>query len=325
MSRSRGATGAVSKLEPILQPIHPRILSLQQQYAIKDNKNFDIALLHEYSLTLEIGLASITLTAFHPTERRVLTTEKYLLQHSPTTADILAALEELFKEHVFLSAGFWKEVIVVINNFKHVLVPQELFDKDKAPELMKPCVSVDLEQDELLVDEHPTVGIVNAFFMRRALKEFFAGRYPNSEVRFVHHAGLIVAALRSVMQRELSEGTKVALVVGDRQFSVSIFRQQEMRYHNSFIYTQEADFIYFILLVVRELGLDREQDQLLLYGDISTESALYEKLKLYFHKISFGSRPANLQFNFHFDELEDHQFIKFAGMEVYDQIKSGQS
>lgn len=291
-------------------------MNLQSQLQIKDDK-FDIQRLHEYTLTLELGLGFFDVSVVDTTNKRLLAVEKFTIEFTPTTKDVIAALEQLFKQHSFVSAGFWKRVFIAINNVKYALIPSEYFNQDDPIAALRPICTVDLEVDKVFSTSHPDLGLYNTYLMRKELVQWFRGRYPNSDVLFIHQTDVILEAVRK--HYSASEANYVAVIAYQGKFTMVMFQAGKLQYLNSYVYTSEADFVYFILFTIKELHLERESVKVELFGDVAKEGAIYKKLVPYLPQVAMGKRPKWLSYGFQFDEMHDHQFMRYGGIYLTDK------
>ncbi len=60
---------------------------------------------------------------------------------------------------------------------------------------------------------------------------------------------------------------------------------------------------------MKELNLDPETCKVILYGELSLDSAIFNLLYKYIRYINFGSKPNQIQFSYRFDEIMDHRYF----------------
>ena len=90
------------------------------------------------------------------------------------------------------------------------------------------------------------------------------------------------------------------------QFEVIHAPNGQLKFFNSFQYQSKEDFIYYLLYVMEQLKLDREQSKIILVGEIEKDSAIFKLLYTYINEVTFGEKPKNVQFSAVLNQLNNH-------------------
>ena len=93
---------------------------------------------------------------------------------------------------------------------------------------------------------------------------------------------------------------------------------QKLIYYNQFIIKQFADYVKYIMLVMKALNMDQNKSQVVLWGYIGKNSPHYQEFYKYIRNVTFGDRPDHLKFGYMFDEMQDHHFFDLLSMNLLD-------
>jgi hypothetical protein len=80
-------------------------------------------------------------------------------------------------------------------------------------------------------------------------------------------------------------------------------------YYNQFQIKQFSDYIRYIMLVMKSMGMNQETSQVVLWGYIGKNSPHYEEFVKYIRNVLFGDRAQHLKFGYLFDEIQDHHYF----------------
>jgi hypothetical protein len=86
--------------------------------------------------------------------------------------------------------------------------------------------------------------------------------------------------------------------------------------HNKYEYHTPADFIYFVLLVADQFAIDREQTELVLLGEVNTNSQIYEITYRYFRHVTFQGKPSQISFARVFEQFPKHLHFNLYNLEA---------
>ena len=94
----------------------------------------------------------------------------------------------------------------------------------------------------------------------------------------------------------------------EKENYLNFCQQVEPLFYNSFHYSVKEDFIYFLIFVFEQLGLNPETTSLVLMGEIEKESAIFETIFQYIRNISFIPRNQAIDYSDVFDKLPSHYY-----------------
>lgn len=268
---------------------------------------FDVELIHQYTLLLNIGTRDLQVLIVDSAADRVVFLEDYVLPNITSHHDLLGVLQQIFDGHSLLHAGFWNEIIVSVKNQKFVQVPASLFLPEAAADYLQFNAAFDPELEECLFTENKSAEAITVFAIWKDVKNWLSQLYPAKPITFVHQSAAMIAG---VLNHAPSRSDSPLYVYVDRfRLHVLYCDQGKLVYYNQFTVKQFSDYVKYIMLVMNSLNMDQKTSQVVLWGYIGKNSPHYQEFYKYINNVSFGSRPGKLQFGYLYDEVQDHHFF----------------
>ncbi|WP_020526283.1 DUF3822 family protein [Flexithrix dorotheae] len=289
------------------------IIHNSTKYNLVD-QNFDINLLSQYKLFIKLHKTGVTVFVVDSSNSRCLALEKYQYELALTDNALIVSLQNVWSNHNFLNAGFWKEVVVIPSDLKFAFVPSELLSTEiKAVDYLRLNAPVNLANTLVKQADSPDYKTTCCFSIGKSLYEWVNSYYPTISTKVIHNNTCFLWGLY-----KLNQGKQKKLFVnveGDIVTIVSI-DGKNLKYINSFEFHSESDFVYYIMLVVQELNIPAKEVELKIWGSFDEESDYIPELKKYIKHVQLGKRPTGLKFNYQFDEISE--FHNFDVLSAYD-------
>jgi hypothetical protein len=282
------------------------IATFKQIKKIRDDR-FDEESIHEYSLLINIGPRDIQVAVLHGPENLVLFLQDYVFPGVSSTQELIDALDELFEQHAFLKAGFWKTIKLSFKNQKLVQVPRELFVQESAAKYLKFNAPINKTLDEVFHIDMRSSQAVTIFAVQKDLKGFFEKTYPKNQFTITHQSA---ALIEGVLEQAHNQPDNPLYLYIDR-FKLHLLSvvENELVYYNQFSIQNFQDYVKYIMLVMKTLNMDQESSHVVLWGYIGNNSPHYHEFSKYISRITFGKRPRHLTFGYPFDEVQNHHYF----------------
>lgn len=296
-----------------MEAIHSATYKLVKR--IKDSK-FDVDELHHYCLSMQIGIRDFQMSITDTRTDTCLLLEDYILQDVKTINARLQVLAKLFENHHLLMAGFWSSIKLSLKSHKFSLIPATHFVEDSVRDyLMLNCTINDSVESEYTY-KHTSSNVVNAFAADKRLVSWINSLYPNKEIEVIHQGS---ALIEGILKYNTETESKIVYCILDRGIMhVFVSENHKLHYYNQFSIKEAKDYVKYVMLVFKEFNLNQRTQKVMLWGNISKGSDHYKLFSKYIGNISFGKRPGNLKFNYHFDELADHQYFDLLSVYLCD-------
>lgn len=273
------------------------------------SSSFNTEHIEQYALCFKLHAGIFEAVAFHITDKVLVYYERFSLSK---TLPLQEVLQQLITQHPFLGAGYWKEIALLEPESPFIQVPSEFFRADQAAEVLQLHSNFKSETTRTTFVHHTSFSLVNVSGANNDVTSILAGLYPLRELQCAHVSDAILHGLQLLPEK--LDYRYLHLFVNRNTLIVAFFRTGNLHLLNSYQFDTPEDFIYYVLFIITELGLDKDDTELLLWGDIGASFAgRLSILQRYFPQVNFGSRPKGLQYHYQFDELESYAAFDLFG------------
>lgn len=263
---------------------------------IKDD-TFSVDEIYKYTLCFKIARQEIEIGVFDAAHNRYLVYESYPIDKE---ADEVVLLEQIYKNHLFIAAGYWKKIMLISTIPKFSYVPEEFFSTKNAIDLLRFNTEVETDKLDVCYLTHTKQQISCVFAVEKHLLRWVKGKYPYQEISYLHENSCVLEGLLS--DSNLLESRDLYLFAHKNRLTALAFKQGYLQYINTFSYQTPQDFIYYSLLVIEKLGFQKHSTNIILYGNL--EKDIFNNLEKYVSNIKIGKRPSGITFSYKFDELK---------------------
>ena len=269
-------------------------------------ESFDILELHDYVLSLQIGVKDFQFCVTNASKKVVLF-ESYSFENVKTVNTRVQAIADIYKNNEVLSAGFWKEVVVSFKTHKYTLVPENIHAENADLDFLEVNSVINPIIETVYHCAHKSLGLVNVFTGDLRLMKLIKSFYQSIELKVLHQGSTFIEGITTV---DPASREREMLVNVDRGiFHIVIFKNNSLHYYNQFAIKKNEDGLRYIMLLFQELGLKQSETNITFWGSIDANSKFIVLLGKYVRNISFGKRPSALSFDYVFDEIPEHKFF----------------
>jgi len=281
---------------------------------VKDKKHFDIELLHDFDLYLQIGDRDFQLAVVNAKENRVLIVEDFILAKYRDLSDKISILEGIFDSHHFLMAGFWKNVKVSFKNNLFSLVPSHLFEENASREYLKLNTAMHPDRDEYLYYKLVHSEAVCAFAVDVEMLNWLKGLYPNVPLQIIHQSASIIEGALRYFRNQQAE--YIFAFIDRFKLHITVTDSGKLKYYNQFIVNEASDYYKYLKMVMKEFKVQEDSDHLYVWGFAGRKSPYYTSLKNSFTNLNLGTRQNHLKFSYIFDEMPDQLYFDLFSMHL---------
>jgi len=282
---------------------------------IKDDL-FDEEFIDQYDLLISIGTRDFQLLVIDSRESKVLLLEDFVLPGLTSNEELIQILDQLFDSHALLKAGFWKRIKVSIKNLKFVQIPEELYAEDSSAEYLKFNAGIDPEHEDCLGSLSPRAKAVTVFAVDSKLKKWLDGIYPINPPTYTHQSNALIEGTLNFAKGRLDN--PLYIYVDRFKLHIMACQDGELLYYNQFAIKQFSEYIRYIMLVLKSLGMDQRSSQVVLWGYIGANSPHYHEFYKYISNVRFGDEPDYLTFGYVFDEVPEHHYFDLFSLHLVD-------
>jgi hypothetical protein len=277
------------------------------------DERFDVDLINQYDLLIHVGPRDMQVGVIDSRESKMLLLEDFVFPLLTSQDEVLQVLEQLFDDHSLLKAAFWKVIKISIKNNKFVQVPQVLFVEESQEEYLKFNAQINHEKEYVQSVINKQSNAATVFTFPKDLKDWFQKLYP-SNVVFIHQSAVLIEGITQVSKSR--DDNPLYIFVDRFKLHIVYAKKGKLIYYNQFVIKQFAEYVKYIMLVLKTLNLSQESSQVVLWGYIGRNSPHYNEFYKYINNVVFGQRPKHLKFGYMFDELQDHHFFDLYSMHL---------
>lgn len=204
-----------------------------------------------------------------------ITYEPYILNSGISMA---ANLREAFRSEIILQERYIH--VLVMLDTPVLMIPLDLFREDEQSTLYQHSYSGH-EQDEIANTILPDLNCAAVFSINHDIKLVL-------EDHFEHpcFTAAIAPVWRYLHQRSyMGVRAKLYAYFHDHRMEVFSYAQNRFKFCNSFETHDAHDALYYLLYAWKQLGLQAEQDELHIVGDITDQEWLTEEAQKYLKRV----------------------------------------
>ena len=267
------------------------------------DETFDPAHPGAYNLYLLVGPAHLCLAVADVDRRKFVALEEYALP--------AGGVAELAAAHDFLNLRGWNAVRLAVTGRAFTLLPAPLFRAgDEAAALRLHHALAPTETVHHTT--HPGLELVNVFAADAALAQWLTATH-GAAGRLLHHTSAFLAGL--VHQREAGAPRCLYLNPGRLELTL-VVTGPHLEYCNVFPCSTAEDVVYYAILVMQELGLDPDQDEVTVWGELTPDSAVFSLLRTYVRHVRFGTRPGNVEYSYRLNDVFEYRYFELLSLHV---------
>ncbi|UUV20395.1 DUF3822 family protein [Paenimyroides aestuarii] len=216
-------------------------------------------------------------------------------------------LDVFFDKEEALQSGF-QDVVVLHHNNLNTFVPTALFDETSLGSYLQYNTKV-FPTDYFDYDNLPQSDMNNIYVPYVAFNNYFLDVFGSFTFQHIN---------TSLVQHFLAKSgndavTNLFVHVGATHFELVLTKQKKLLFFNSYEFQTKEDFIYYLLFVFEQLQLNPETQAVTFYGNISTESDLYQIAYRFIRHVSVADMQTLAQtLSVTYEELKQHYILLHA-------------
>ena len=255
-----------------------------QKIIQKNNKNPEKGIV----LSIQVSLSGLSFFVLDNDKDQIIDLIHTPFEKTLTPQELLDQLTHHFNTHKALQQPFSKTILIHDNEMV-TLVPSPLFEEEYLSDYLKyntkifktDFITYDvIKNDDIMIVYVPFVNINNYIFER-----FGSFEYKHSTT----------VALDRILQIQKNNAKEsMHINITETYFDLVVTKNNTLQLYNRFEYQTKEDFIYYILFVSEQLGLNTEQFECVLMGVIKKDDDLYSIAYKYIRHVSLLSEDKML-------------------------------
>lgn len=274
--------------------------------------SFNQTKLPSYTLCMQLGTKDLQVCAISNQTNSCVYLESFRLNNIKTVKTRLHAVMELVQSHPLLSSREWDKIKFSYKSHKFTLVPAPYFLADASSDYLALNCEIKSKVEDVYYYKHISSRAVNVFTTDRLINTWLLKQYDQKSVQIIHQGS---AFLEAIVRYDDHSHELTCFGLFDRGvMHLAVCKKEQVVYYNQFGVKDNADYLKYIMLTFKELGMSPKTAKLIVWGQMNTNSSQMDFLKKYIRNISYGLKPSYLKFPEVFDDVPDHQYFDLFGI-----------
>jgi hypothetical protein len=253
-----------------------------------------------YHLSMQAGTDGFSFCILDIKTAKFIVLEVYDFHDTMNFERIAETVSEIINENEILKGTFQSVCCAVVHG-KSTLVPAVLYSEDQKSSFMRLNFPVETGE-EILTNNLKILEAKNIFAISEIFSHAIRGFFPN--VSFIHHSSSLLEGILGLYKNQQTK--KLIVHIQPSRFEVLAVNSKELLFYNSFKHQTSEDFLYYVLFVCEQLKLNPETIELILFGEVERNSALFEITHKYVRHVHFGERSDSFEYSYKFNHLPEH-------------------
>lgn len=216
-------------------------------------------------------------------------------------------LSNLLRDELsWLTSGF-KRSRLILDQGKSSILPQALFNESEKKTVFDFNIAGGYyPEDELFHDHLSSLNAYTIYHVPKGIKDLL-GNYFHGSSTYHYSSAFIQAIFLKNMNKD--NDNKLFVNISSGRMDILRIKAKKLDYYNSFRFNTAEDFMYYLIFVVEQLGLNPESAEVLMMGELDKHSSLTDLAKKYVRNVGFSPRNDDFRYSFVFDQLPGHYYF----------------
>ena len=254
---------------------------------LKD-ETFDINNTKQYSLLAQFYISDFSYAVFDNQRNKFVLIRNKSLRN--TKSDYLSELKSIFNTDELLKVNY-QNTKAILGSENSIFVPKALFNKDKITEILN--FNTPLKKTETVLFDELKNDTYNIYSFDKNILTEITSNFVNIKT---YNQGTVL--LSKLMQKKAIAKKRLIVDANTNFFEVIYIENNQLIFRNIFKFTNETDFVFYLISVIDKFKIDNENDELSISGVLTTDSKEIELLRKYVKKIRFKRTKQNYSYVF---------------------------
>jgi hypothetical protein len=270
---------------------------------VKDDL-FNIDTISQYFLCLKISTNYLEVSVFDTKIDRCVAYEYHNLFTESESA-LTTVLTNFIKSHSFLHIANWKAVYFMTCGLQYSFVPEEYHHANYSASYLRLTADIDKTPFNFYHTEHLGQNCFSHFAVSQNIANWAKNIYRDKSIVWIHQTGAFVEGLTKTPDK--LDFSNLHILQDKNSVCIVNFKNGKLNFANSFVVTEVSDALYFVMLALKEVGINQLDAKIWLYGDMEINKGLETVLPNYVSQVKNAPRPKNQNFGYRFDEVNTGQ------------------
>ena len=246
------------------------------------DRNIDLNKTENYHLSIQPTLDGFSFCLLETYIGRYVGTRHYQFKGNMHFDNYLNKVSRILNNDELLKHQFGSVSLNMVNQ-KAILIPKQVFDKTRVKKYFELNCPLG-ELDELHYNFNPFHKVYNVFSVHHELLNIFRSKY---EKVGVFHQWTSLIGLKEL--EEAIEGSLAYINFNTGFFDIVIVRENKLLICNSYVHKNENDFVFYLLNVLKQLNIDKEDCAIKIIGNTADKGKYFDLLGRFVNKFEIGN------------------------------------
>lgn len=205
----------------------------------------------------------------------------------------------------------YNSLSILLNSKYYSIIPSPIFDSSQIENYINECFNIK-------PGGFYNYNILNSidsniiYYCEIELQNFIKKIHQNCRV--IHNSTNLISGTLSLYKSNTE--SKVFVDVNDNFFNIIILQNKTLLLYNTFTYKTKEDFIYYILYIFDQFGLNTDIQEIILLNKINKVSPLYELLYKYIRNVNFIKRNTNFNYSNELENLPEQYYYNLYNLYI---------
>ncbi len=252
--------------------------------------SFDANITTSYFLSIRSSSDGLSFCVLDPVVNTYIAYAHFPFDHKDEHG---AQTQELLLTEAFLNMPY-KKVLFMTESLQATLVPTALYSKTKHHELLNLCHTNTEEEVEVLAHKIKMADAWNLFSIPKFMYYLVKNQFENVTF-YQQYSPFVESSLISGQNMKSKHIFHIGL--HDSFFDIVAIESRHLKLCNSFRYTNENDFVYFVLFTFEQLKLSPDETIIHMHGINNRQNPYYLALKKYLRQTQTVTIGSHFQYS----------------------------
>ncbi|MFH2142009.1 MAG: DUF3822 family protein [Bacteroidota bacterium] len=273
------------------------------------DETFDINNTVNYNLSIQILPDCFTCSIFDTIRNKFIGLKHFYFGKDIPQDSYNEIISNILKGEEILIRRYKSIKILMFSN-RFTIIPSALF-QENSKELYFQFNNV-ADPEILITNQYKNIDAHIIFGVNDSLKKTIDSFFNNAQ--FFHQSVPLVYENLMINKNKLSS-PKVFVNLNSVYYDLAVLVNNNLELFNCFKYTNNEDFMYFLMYVYEHLKLDPENIPITISGDIERKSELVTHIEQFIKNVNFSLFPRSFMFSYHYKQLDEHVFSNLFYLE----------
>jgi len=254
------------------------------------DRNISLDKPEKYNLSIQLMRDGFSYSILETYIGRYVGAKHYQFRANMYFDDYLEKISRILSNDELLSTGYGGINLMVVSG-KAILIPEDIFNEKDIKEHY--ILNENLEDlEEIHYNFIPYFKTYNVFSSHHELLNLFRSKYQ--DINIYHQRSSIL----NMKELEVSSsGLKIYVNFTTSFFDLIIVKENKLIFCNSFIYSSENDFIFYLLNTLKQLKLNDSGCEILIIGNIENKGRYFDLLRKFINDFEIGDMGDEFSFS----------------------------